>query len=61
MIAMAGSTTQNWQSYLLLLLAIAIAGVGLWMVANGNRAGLAALLFGLFNVLVVIIALGRSK
>ncbi len=58
---MAGSTTQKWQSYLLLVLAIAIAGVGLWMVGNGNQAGLAAVLFGLFNVVVVIVALGRSN
>lgn len=40
---------------MLFVLAAGILCVGIWMVADGNLNGLAAILFGAFNVLIAIL------
>lgn len=53
---------QSWRSYLMFTLSALIFSVGVWMVvAKDNLNGLAAVLFGLFNMLIAILALVRSK
>ncbi len=53
---------QLWRSYLLFALAALILSVGVWMVvAKDDLNGLAAVFFGLFNMLIAILALVRSK
>ena len=46
---------QQWKSIMLFVLAAGILCVGIWMVADGNLNGLAAILFGAFNVLIAIL------
>ncbi len=52
---------QQWKSIMLLVLAAGILCVGIWIVANGNLNGLAAILFGAFNVLIAILAFVRTR
>ena len=45
---------------MLFVLAAGILCVGIWIVANGNLNGLAAILFGAFNVPIAILAFVRT-
>ncbi len=47
--------------FALLLLSLLIAAAGVPTITRGQSAGLAALLFGLFNAVVAVVALVRTR
>jgi hypothetical protein len=54
-------TVPRSRTIILLVLALVLASFGGWMILGGNLAGIAALVFGLFNAAIAVLAHIRTK